>query len=190
MNKENGLFFRTLFAQEYDRYCYGRAYKMDLIKGTRFKLPIQTNEDGSPIIDEKHTYSDDGYIPDWQFMEDYIRSLHCEPITTKVSVDSSFELKVSEWEEFMVSDIFDVKYGINMELNTCDETTADDPEGIAFVARTAENNGVSAYVKKIAGKEPQPAETITVAGGGSVYQHLFKNAHFIVAEICICCCPR
>lgn len=55
-----------------------------------------------------------------------------------------------------------------MELNACDETSQTDPEGIAFVARTAENNGISAYVKPVEGKSPQPAHTITVAGGGSV----------------------
>lgn len=75
LNLKRGLFFRTLFAQEGIRYCYGRAYRMDLIKSTLLKLPIQRDNDGTPVIDDNRTYSDGGYIPDWQYMEDYINSL-------------------------------------------------------------------------------------------------------------------
>ncbi len=75
LNLKRGLFFRTLFAQEEIRYCYGRAYRMDLIKNTLLKLPIQRDSNGNPIIDNNLTYSTKGYIPDWQFMEDYINSL-------------------------------------------------------------------------------------------------------------------
>ena len=75
LNLKRGLFFRTLFAQEGIRYCYGRAYRMDLIKSTLLKLPIQRDNDGTPVIDDNRTYSDSGYIPDWQYMEDYINSL-------------------------------------------------------------------------------------------------------------------
>ena len=75
LNLKRGLFFRTLFAQEGIRYCYGRAYRMDLIKATLLKLPIQRDNNGNPIIDDNYTYSEKGYIPDWQFMEDYINSL-------------------------------------------------------------------------------------------------------------------
>ncbi len=75
LNIKRGLFFRTLFAQEGIRYCYGRAYRMDLIKDTLLKLPIKRDGNGNPVIDDNRTYSDKGYIPDWQFMEDYINSL-------------------------------------------------------------------------------------------------------------------
>jgi len=75
LNLKRGLFFRTLFAQEGIRYCYGRAYRMDLIKSTLLKLPIKRDNSGNPVIDDNRTYSDKGYIPDWQFMEDYINSL-------------------------------------------------------------------------------------------------------------------
>ena len=130
------------------------------------------------------TYSDDGYIPDWQYMEDYIKSLHSKPITTKIDGNTVPDLEIDKWEEFKVSDIFYVKYGINMELNTCDETTSDDPDGVAFVARTAENNGVSAYVKRVNGKEPQPAETITVAGGGSVLSTFVQKRPLRPCPVC------
>ena len=39
------------------------------------KLPIQYNPDRTPIIDDTHKYSEKGYVPDWQFMENYIKAL-------------------------------------------------------------------------------------------------------------------
>jgi hypothetical protein len=63
-----------------------------------------------------------------------------------------------------VSDLFDVAYGVNLELNAIKRSS----DGINFVSRTAKNNGVSAKVQLIPGIIPIPAGTISVAGGGSV----------------------
>lgn len=65
-----------------------------------------------------------------------------------------------------VSDLFVVKYGVNLELNALIKDT----NGINFVSRTSKNNGVSARVKPVVGIEPLPSGTITVAGGGSVME--------------------
>lgn len=179
LNSYIGLFISSIINNEKYKYSYGRALYSNVVSSMVIKLPTQIDKANNKyIIDENRTYSDEGYIPDWQFMEDYIKSLHHKPITTRVKSDNVKDLDIDNWEEFKVSDLFNVKYGINMELNTCIETTSDDPEGIAFVARTAENNGVSAYVKRIEGKQPQPAETITVAGGGSVLSTFVQKRPF------------
>lgn len=52
----------------------GRAFLMDSIKNTKLLLPVK-KKNGKPIIDEQHTFSDEGYIPDWQWMENYIKEL-------------------------------------------------------------------------------------------------------------------
>lgn len=179
MSKYVGLFLTSIISfNENGKWSYGRQCRVGDSKGIIIKLPVQKRDNGTPILDEKKTFSDDGYIPDWQFMENYIKSLNCEPPKTKIDGKSIESLNAYDWEEFTVSDLFNVQYGINMELNACDETTCDDPEGIAFVARTSENNGVSAYVKRINGKEPQAAETITVAGGGSVLSTFVQKRPF------------
>ena len=69
-----------------------------------------------------------------------------------------------------VCDIFDVRYGVNLELNALRL----DPKGINFVSRTAKNNGVAARVAKVVGINPLPAGTITVAGGGSVMESFLQ----------------
>ena len=56
-------------------------------------------------------------------------------------------LNVHEWKEFYANRIFDIKYGVNLELNTCEESS--DNDAVNFVSRTEENNGVSYKVKKI-----------------------------------------
>lgn len=75
-----------------------------------------------------------------------------------------------------IKDIFDVSYGINLELNKCEIT--DDTDGINFVSRTSQNNGIVAKVKRIEGKEPQPAGVLTCAGGGSVLSTFVQTKPF------------
>jgi len=63
-----------------------------------------------------------------------------------------------------LSDLFSVTYGVNLELNRMTL----DPSGIPFVGRSDRNNGVTARVAPITGLAPNPARTLSVAGGGSV----------------------
>ena len=38
-------------------------------------LPIKTDTTNNPIIDPEHKYHPEGYIPDWDFMEKYIKAI-------------------------------------------------------------------------------------------------------------------
>ena len=55
-------------------FNYGRKMRRDKIATERIKLPIRHHANGTPVIDVDRTYSGEGYVPDWQFMDDYIRS--------------------------------------------------------------------------------------------------------------------
>ena len=44
-----------------------------------------------------------------------------------------------------VKDLFDVKYGVNLDLNKLEEVPLDDANAIPYVARSEKNNGVTAY---------------------------------------------
>ena len=46
---------------------------------------------------------------------------------------------------------------------------------IPFVSRSERNNGVAAYVEKRVGYEPNPAHTLSVAGGGSVLATFYQD---------------
>jgi hypothetical protein len=59
-----------------------------------------------------------------------------------------------------VADLFEISYGHSLSLNKLRLTT---PEvGIAFVSRTARNNGVSAWVEPVPGIDPLPSGLLTV----------------------------
>lgn len=63
-----------------------------------------------------------------------------------------------------LSTLFSVTYGVNLELN---KMLVND-NGIPFVGRSDRNNGVTAQVELISDINPNPAGTLSVAGGGSV----------------------
>lgn len=75
LNPFTGLFVTTLLSCEAYRYSYGRAFIMNSIKATTLKLPVQRDSIGVPIVDPSRRFHTEGYLPDWEFMENYIRSL-------------------------------------------------------------------------------------------------------------------
>jgi len=85
-----------------------------------------------------------------------------------------------------VSDVFYIKYGDSLELNKLDQ----DDNGINFVSRTAKNNGVSARVKRIDNIQPTPANTITVALGGSVLETFLQPEEFYCVYHIYCLTPK
>ena len=163
MNAYIALFLSTVIKQEKFRFSYGRKWSVNsVMKSSIIKLPV---------TDKKQ--------PDWNFMEQYIKSLNYKPLTTaNQGEDKSHTLGIESWKPFKVNELFEVKYGINMELNTCIEAEDGDPDAINFVARTESNNGVSARVKPVEGKEPQPAGLTTCAGGGSVLSTFLQEEPF------------
>lgn len=79
LNRYIGQFLSTIIQQEMFRYGYGRKFNQKRIQDTMLRLPIKINVNNKneyvPIIDKSLGYHQDGYIPDFEFMEDYIKSL-------------------------------------------------------------------------------------------------------------------
>lgn len=176
MNEYIGVFLATVFCLERPKYSFGRKWKTHL-KDTTVNLPIQHNSDGSILIDEQHTYSEDGYVPDWAFMEDYIKSLHYKPLTTK-NHTPNITLNVSEWKDFFLKDICEISMGNKMDFA---KMTFDDP-AINFVGRSAENNGVNGVVDLIDEIEPYKSGCITVALGGSLGSSYIQYKDFYTSQ--------
>ena len=78
MNKYIGLFITQVinYSENY-KWSYGRQCRVGDSEGIIIKLPIkfEDEESNKPYIDPKCEYSEDGYVPNWQFMEEYIKSL-------------------------------------------------------------------------------------------------------------------
>lgn len=54
--------------------AFGRELNSHYKKDFTLKLPVQKNNKGY-VIDASKEYSDEGYIPDWKWMEEYMKSL-------------------------------------------------------------------------------------------------------------------
>lgn len=160
LNQYVGLFLVTILDLQRPKYSYGRKYKPHL-KTTQIKLPMISEDE-----------------PDYEYMENYIKSLNYKTISTKVKpIDK--KLNTSKWELFEVGELFDIKNGNNLELINC--TTTYSKDAVNFVARTSQNNGVGAKVEPIDGVELIPAGTITCAVGGSVLSTFVQNKDFYTA---------
>jgi len=77
-----------------------------------------------------------------------------------------------------LKELFEPIYGVNLELIHLEECNKNDDESIRFVSRTENNNGVSAYVKKITDIAPNPAHTISVAVSGSVLSSFYQDDEY------------
>lgn len=177
-NNSHYLFLQTVLAANRFKYAYGRKVTKEKYMNDSVRLPVRHNPDGTLFIDETHTYSELGCVPDWKFMENYIHSLHYKPIITKNKPKCAPDLNVHDWKEFKISDIFTVKYGVNLELNACIEADRNDPDSVNFVTRTAENNGVSSRIKIMDHISPLKDGLISVAAGGSVLSAFYQNEPF------------
>lgn len=175
MNPLRGLFVRTLFAMEYPRYSYGRAYRMGLIKATKMMLPVRYNADGTPVVDANKTYSDDGYVPDWKFMENYIKSLHSEPLTTQIIGNAIPNLNVDKWEEFRIGSLFELSNGKNKSSGDLE-----DGEDIDYIGAKRNDNGVMNRVKLVPQNVSDGNCVIFICNGqGSVGYSIYMDKPFI-----------
>lgn len=79
LNLYNGLFIVSLLKSNNSKYSYGYKTSKDKINNTVLRLPIcyEVSPDGTktPKTDPTHKYSEEGYVPDFDYMETYIKSL-------------------------------------------------------------------------------------------------------------------
>lgn len=141
LNEYTGLFIVGLLQKERFRYSYGRAFLINLIKTTIIWLPIQRTADGVPCIDETHKFSPEGYIPDWEWMENYIKSLNHKPIKTKNKHDNALTLDLEKWKKFKIGNLFEV------QLSKGDIKLDDMDKGnIPLVSSGETHNGIVGFI--------------------------------------------
>lgn len=142
-NEAIGLFIVTVLRQEKYKFSYGRKWTLENMNSTIIKLPIKHNADGTPFIDSHKKYSEDGYVPDWQWMENYIKSLHHKPLTTKNKKKSALQHNICNWQEFIVGNLFKV------ELSKGDIKIDDVDKGnVSLISSGENNNGIVGYIDK------------------------------------------
>ena len=78
------------------KYSWNGSISYKKIQNDELCLPIQTDINNTPVIDQNHTYHPDGYIPDWTYMEKYIRAIEKVVIKDVVDYKDSIIAKTKE----------------------------------------------------------------------------------------------
>lgn len=68
------LFIQAILLMNKFKYDYGRKVTEEKYLNEPIVLPILC-KNNSPVLDHTKKYSNEGYIPDWTFMENYIKNL-------------------------------------------------------------------------------------------------------------------
>ena len=141
--KESKLFITICIELDKYKYGYGRQANSTLPK-LCIKLPVLLDEEGVPVKSHECKYSEYGYIPDWKFMDDYIKSLHYKPITTKNTSNDHFNLAIGKWKEFSISSLLTIVDGSGIT-----KEEIEDNEGELNAVQSGEgNNGVLGKIDK------------------------------------------
>lgn len=106
-----GMFVASVIMHDRYRWGYGRKWRPERMAKSKLNLPVLRDEQGNPLIDTTYKYSDEGFTPDWEWMEAYIKTLHYKPLTTKVDNPSSVDLDTSTWKEFLLHRILTAEMG-------------------------------------------------------------------------------
>jgi hypothetical protein len=139
------------------KYNYGRQANKTL------KDVLVPDEISSVLLDKTVSY-----------FQNAIESMSGQYIFS-VENTKSFEYNQNKNNNLVkVSDLFDVVYGVNLELVNLTQCKSTDVNSIPFVSRTENNNGVSAFVEQEIDIELNPRHTLSVAGGGSVLSTFYQ----------------
>lgn len=134
-----------MLANQY-KYTYGRKVTKEKYLSEIIKLPA---------IDK--------YTPDWGFMEQYVQSLNCNPLSTKVGRSKGIRLNSCDWKEFYLHRIMKAEMGNGIDAIL---TTNAAPK-YNYVSRDSNGNGVVRFVDEIDGEAAFPAGALSLALGGS-----------------------
>lgn len=146
-NEFTALFIATVIMHDRYRWGYGRKWRPKRMKFSKLKLPIRRDNKGNPIIDIQKQFSDDGFLPDWDFMEKFIKSLNYKlPETSKTNNNS---ISIKKWHPFLFEDlnieIYKAKAHAKIDMDFSKNRS---DKRLPFVSRTELNNSIDGWVIK------------------------------------------
>ena len=75
LSKYNALFICTIIKVSSRKFDYSDALTGDNLEKLVIKLPVLHADNGEIFFDENQTYSDEGYVPDWEYMANYMQKM-------------------------------------------------------------------------------------------------------------------
>lgn len=184
LNRKIGLFITAIinFSENY-KWNYGRQCRIGDSKKIIIKLPTKMKDDVY-VIDSEKIFSDEGYIPDFDFINQFMEcvenvervcggSIRDSLRTRNMKGDNSSDIMIGNWKDFYLHKLFKTRMGNGIDAVV---TTNYNPK-YNYVSRDSNGNGVVGFVDEIEGEEPFPAGTMSLALGGS-----FLGSCFIQKE--------
>lgn len=149
-------------------YAFGRELNSHIKKDFTVSLPVLYSDNGTAIIDKNRTFSKEGFVPDWKFMEGYINKLNTCPVKT-VNKTKPSPLDIAKWDYFELGKLFRIQKG--KRLTAEDQIDGDNN----YIGAIDSNNGVANH---IAQSPLHPGNTITINYNGSVGEAFFQQQPF------------
>lgn len=173
LNKYSGLFIATVINKNKYKYAFGRKAFQNKFLDEIINLPVKINNNGANLIDSERKYSDEGYIPDWEYMESYMKQIENitdgkddKLIDKLTTANKSKPVRIydkNKWKEFYLHKLFNTSMGNGIDAIA---TTNDNPK-YNYVSRDSNGNGVVGFVDEVEGQKPFSAGAMSLALGGS-----------------------
>ena len=148
-----------------------KLYYARCITANRYKFSYGRKPKGKRLADI--LVPSPGEIPSWVYeveMPDY------REVTKPYLDEPTLELKVEEWKEFRLDELFEIEYGTFISTKFKDGAKGTTP----YITTTAERNGIGRYIKK----EPDyPANSLTIATDGTVGEVFYQDRSFCASNI-------
>lgn len=167
-NKYSSIFLSVCIANQKVSYGYGRKMGTSRLQRQRILLPV-----------------DDKGLPDYKFMEDYVRLKEyklIEIVVKKLNSDISLVCDESNndehinWKSFNFSDVFsEIKRGKRLVQS------AQTPGKLPFISSTASSNGVDNFVGNSDGVR-KFSNCLTIANSGSVGSTFYHQYEFVASD--------
>ncbi len=164
LNRYNALFLVTILDKERFRYSYGRKRKK-FLKASKIKLP--------------YIVKDNKIMPDFLYMENYIKSLNINmPITKNLNpinkdLNLNIELSKDKWDFFLLSSLFEIKTG--SRLTKEEQKLGTTP----FIGAISVNNGVANTIDKAPNHK---GNTISLSYNGSIGEAFYQEHAFYASD--------
>ncbi|EAH5847420.1 methyltransferase [Campylobacter upsaliensis] len=162
------LFLHSILTANRFKYDYGRKVTENKYMSDYIDLPA---------ITKGHKKK-----PDFEFMENYIKSLHYKPLTTKNRPKNALPLNIEKWGEFRLGDVFECSGTFSLVKSDLDEAYGGGGVNVPFISRTTFNNGCDGYVE-VEAKFITKGNCISIGGEG-IYAFYQKEDFATGTNIC------
>ena len=146
-NEFTALFVATIIMHDRYRWGYGRKWRPKRMKNSKLKLPIKKDTNGRAVIDVNKQFSDRGFLPDWNFMENFVKTLNYKLPETRQN--SPLDISSKKWLSFKFEEldvnIYKAEAHVKIDM---DFSKKRKPRTLPFVSRTKLNNSVDGWVFK------------------------------------------